>query len=166
MFKYEWVWQKTTTTWFQTVKTCPLKSHENILVFSKWTIASGSPRNMSYYPQDLVYCGKEKTVGNKPAYIWQRPNQNGKVYTQEWTNYPKSVLTFARPNKPVHPTQKPVELLEYLIKTYTQEWELVLDSTAWSWSTLVAAKNTNRNYIWIEMDENYFEIIKKRLELN
>jgi len=86
-----------------------------------------------------------------------------KEYTQEYTNYPKDVLYFDKDKIRLHPTQKPVALLEYLIKTYTNEWETVLDFTAWSGTTWVACQNTNRNYILIEKDEWYFEIIKKRL---
>ena len=84
-------------------------------------------------------------------------------YIQEYTNYPKQILTFAR-EKGFHPTQKPLKLMEYLIKTYTNENELVLDFTMGSGTTGVACKNLNRKFIGIELDENYFNIAKDRIE--
>lgn len=88
---------------------------------------------------------------------------NSKEYDHT-TRFPRSVLYFPRESRKKniirHPTQKPVAILEYLIKTYTNEWETVLDFTMWSWSTWVACKNTNRNFIWIELDPWYFEIAK------
>ena len=82
---------------------------------------------------------------------------------QEFTNYPKHFLEFSKDKSKLHPTQKPVKLLEYLVKTYTNENETVLDNCMGSGSTGVACKNTNRNFIGIELDENYFNIAKERL---
>lgn len=118
---------------------------------------------MKYIPQGLIESGVNKKVGKKPKYIGERPNQNGKVYTQEFTNYPRSIQKFARDSKTTHPTQKPVALFEYLIKTYTNEGDLVLDNCAGSGTTAVAARNTNRNYILIEKEKEYIDIINKRL---
>ena len=86
-------------------------------------------------------------------------------YIQQFTNYPTQILEFPYDKLKVHPTQKPVALLEYLIKTYTNEGELVLDNCMGSGSTGVACKNTNRDFIGIELDENYFNIAKERIEL-
>ncbi len=166
LFKYEWIWQKNNPTGFQTVKTQPMKEHENICIFSKGTVASGSPRNMKYYAQGLIESGLSKTVGTKPKYIGARPNQDGKEYTQEFTNYPRTIQKFSRDIKTIHPTQKPVALFEYLIKTYTNDGDIVLDNVAGSGTTGVACKNTNRNYILIEKEQEYIDIINKRLSTN
>ena len=90
--------------------------------------------------------------------------ENKKEYYWVDETYPTNVLEFAKVSKPTHPTQKPVALLEYLVKTYTNEGETVLDFTMGSGSTGVACVNTNRNFIGIELDEGYFEIAKKRIE--
>ena len=94
-----------------------------------------------------------------------RPNQVGRVY-ESYTNFPNDILKFNSifGRGALHPTQKPVDLLEYLIKTYTNEYELVLDFTMGSGSTGVACLNTNRRFIGIELNENYFNIAKKRIE--
>jgi len=164
LFKYQWVWKKNNPTGFLLVKTQPMKEHEDVLVFSKGTIASGSNRNMKYFPQGLIKSGINKVVANKPKYIGARPNQYGKKYIQEFTNYPRSILEFSREGKTVHPTQKPVALFEYLIKTYTNEGDIVLDNCAGSGTTGVACINTSRNYILIEKDKKYCEIAKQRIE--
>ena len=164
LFKYEWIWKKNAPAGFQTVKTQPLREHEVVLVFSKGTIASGSPRNMKYYPQGLIEVNKEKRVGKKPKYIGARPKQEGKVYTQKYTNYPRTVLEFSKDPRPVHPTQKPVALFEYLIKTYTLEGEIVLDNCMGSGTTAVAALRSGRHFIGFELEREYIEIANKRLE--
>ena len=166
LFKYEWIWQKNNPTGFQTVKTQPMKEHENVCIFSKGTVASRSPRNMKYHPQGIIESGISKTVGTKPKYIGARPNQDGKEYTQEFTNYPRTIQKFSRDSKTIHPTQKPVALFEYLIKTYTNEGDTVLDNCAGSFTTAIAAENTKRNWICIEQLEEYCEIGKKRIEEN
>ncbi len=166
MFKYEWVWEKTQPTGFQTVKTQPMKSHENIIVFSNGTIASGSKKNMTYFPQGLIKSVIKKKVGKKPQYIGERPNQYGKEYIQEFTNYPRTIIKFSRDNKNMHPTQKPVALMEYLIKTYTNEGDLVLDNCAGSFTTAIASENLKRNWICIEKEAEYCEIGRKRIEEN
>ena len=91
-----------------------------------------------------------------------RPNHK-QTYTQQYTNYPDTILNFNNEGKTVHPTQKPIELLEYLIKTYSLEGQTVLDFTMGSGSTGVACKRTNRNFIGIEKEKEYFEIAKQRI---
>ena len=91
-------------------------------------------------------------------------SSNGGGHIQQYTNYPTTVLQFDKVHKAVHPTQKPVALLEYLVRTYTNEGETVLDFTMGSGSTGVACVNTNRNFIGIELDDGYFEIARKRIE--
>ena len=100
--------------------------------------------------------GSDTVVGNRPG--------RNKDYVAKYTGYPKTIIKFNNENKQIHPTQKPVELMEYLIKTYTNEGEVVLDFTMGSGSTGVACVNTNRKFIGIELDGKYFEIAKNRIE--
>lgn len=164
LFKYSWVWKKNNTTGFQTVKTQPLKQHEDILVFSKGTIANGSKRNMNYFPQGLVRINKQKKVGKKPSYIGARPKQEGKEYIQEFTNYPRSILEFPRDKETFHPTQKPIELFKYLINTYSKEGDLVLDNCMGSGTTALACIETGRDFLGFELEEKYFDIANERIE--
>ncbi|MCD6432419.1 MAG: site-specific DNA-methyltransferase [Sulfurimonas sp.] len=159
-FRYDWVWDKKGTGGFLNAKIRPLKRYENILIFANkkplyFPIKEirGKPRNKGGYNKkkgdgDMVY-GKFK---------------NQSSFNNEY--YPTDIIEISNAvNKgKVHPTQKPVALMEYLIKTYTDEDELVLDFTMGSGTTGVACKNLNRNFIGIEMDENYFQIAKDRIE--
>jgi len=153
-FKYDWIWEKEQGANFMLCKYQPYKVHEIISVFSK-----GKTR---YYPQmteGKPYISGKGTSGDIT-------NNVQKVQTRNTgTRYPRSIQRFNTDKRnSVHPTQKPVALLEYLIKTYTNEGETVLDNCMGSGSTGVAAKNLNRDFIGIELDENYFEIAKKRIE--
>ena len=155
MFKYCWVWEKSRFANQMLAKKQPLKIHEDVIVFSK------NPHN--YHPQGLIEVNKETRQGSKIT----DNNGGGKratSYIQTHTNYPRSILRFASASKTVHSTQKPVALMEYLIKTYTNEGEAVLDFTMGSGTTGVAAKNLNRNFIGIELDQGYFDIAKQRIE--
>ena len=168
MFKYCWVWKKNRPSGFAQAKNKPMTSHEDVVVFSQGVTvhASQSSRRMPYIPQDLVELGKEvknnSKAFNKDSVFASRKNAKGS-YVQEFTNYPFSVLEF-NCETGYHPTQKPVALMEYLIKTYTNEDETVLDFTFGSGTTGVACINTNRKFIGIEMDEKYFQIGKERIE--
>jgi len=167
-YKYDWVWVKTKKTGFTNAKNRPLSNYESIMVFSEGTVANCSDRRMPYNPQGLVACGKtrkggkNKSNGDTVGHSYYRPSQD-EDYVQEFTNYPINVLQFASEGKTVHPTQKPVALLEYLVKTYTQEGETVLDFTHGSGSTGVACVNTGRRYIGIERDAHYFDLSKDRI---
>lgn len=169
-FKYDWIWVKTKKTGFTNAKNRPLSNYEVISVFSEGTVANCSPRRMPYNPQGLLPLnkvrkgGRNKSAGDDVGHSYYRPSQDSD-YVQEWTNYPVNVLEFASEGKTIHPTQKPVALLEYLICTYTNECETVLDFAHGSGSTGVAAVNTGRKYIGIEMDERYFEMSKNRIEV-
>ena len=167
-YKYDWVWEKNNAVGFVNAKLKPMNKHELIHIFSTGKTSNGNKNNMPYFPQGLISFNKLVCSGNKQNKdnTYWRPSlksSNGDDYIQEWTNYPTSVLKFSKDKNRLHPTQKPVALLEYLIKTYTQESETVLDFTMGSGSTIVAAKNTNRNAIGIELDENYFNIAKERI---
>ena len=158
-YKYEIIWEKNNAGNFQLAKKQILKYHENISIFYK--------KQVTYNPQGLIkletpIIQSNKGKGGKLGHLGSEKKRA--TYRQEYTNYPKSIVRFNRPSKPIHPTQKPVELLEYLIKTYTNENELVLDFTMGSGSTGVACININRKFIGIELDKNYFNIAKKRIE--
>ena len=157
LLRYEWIWDKNKATGFLNSKKMPLKAHENILVFYK--------KLPNYYPQGLVK--KEVPTINKGnrGRMGEVSNYGvaNKDAIQEYENYPRDVLKYGVVMKPVHPTQKPIELLEYLIKTYTDEGELVLDNCMGSGSTGVACQNTGRKFIGIELDEGYFNISKNRI---
>lgn len=168
MFKYDWYWRKSRPSGFVNAKLKPLKDIEIISVFSEGKTANGSLKNMPYYPQGLEDINLE----------WNRPTQymdgdkgvnparkSHKLSRKiEKGGYPRQVLDFGNPNNNVlHPTQKPVELMEYLINTYSLEGQTVLDFTMGSGTTGVACVNTNRNFIGIEMDENYFNIADTRI---
>ena len=164
-YKYDWVWEKTQPTGIATAKIMPLKYHEIVSIFAKKKVTYNKQ------PQEREWNRKhEKNYKRRP-----HPDSHGlnseigeiKVYSSDFKN-PKSLLKFdSVPNgggKKLHPTQKPVALMEYLIKTYTNEDELVLDFTMGSGTTGVACKNLNRRFIGIELDKEYFEIAQKRIE--
>lgn len=154
MFKYEWVWEKSRFANQMLAKKQPLKIHECVCVFSKSTTV--------YHPQGLVEINKMTKQG---ATVTDNNGGGSRSteYIQTHTGYPKSIIKFSSVGSTVHPTQKPVALLEYLIKTYTNEGETVLDFTMGSGSTGIACLNTNRKFIGIEKDEKYFEIASTRI---
>ena len=162
-YKYDWVWDKKSGLGFFDVKFRPLKSHENILVFGAigTGVSNGSKIPLSYNPQGVRQT--TKTNRNKPSNILNSEPKK-REFKNAKTGYPKSVICFVKDSEKKHPTQKPVALMEYLIKTYTNENETVLDFTMGSGSTGVACINTNRNFIGIEQDKKYFDIAEKRIE--
>lgn len=163
-FKYCWTWDKGKVGGFTSAKLKPLKLFEDICVFSQGKTANCNKNNMVYYPQGLIEVNKiSRSSNDKSPTGYARPSQT-KFYNQQYTNYPKQLIKFNLDKNRVHPTQKPVALLEYLIKTYTLEGETVLDFTMGSGSTGVACLNTNRNFIGIELDEGYFNIAQNRIE--
>lgn len=162
-FKYEWIWEKDNGSNFVHVKHQPFKVHEQILIFGK---------------QPTTYNKAEKYMRYNPQFIYDRPYKikrdgsdvtnlagfNGRTDTdnEDGKRYPRSVQKF-NSERGLHPTQKPVTLLEYLIKTYTNENDLVLDNCMGSGSTGIACINTNRNFIGIELDKQYYDIAVKRI---
>ena len=158
MFKYEWIWVKEQGKNFQLAKRQPLKKSEYICVFYKC--------QPLYNPQGLIKLEKpivksNKGKGGRLGHVSSEKKRD--TYTQWYTNYPTNILMF-NSDRGMHPTQKPVALLEYLIKTYSNENELILDNCMGSGSTGVACINTNRKFIGIEKDDTYFEIAKNRIE--
>ena len=167
LYRYDWYWEKTKAGLYQHAKNRPMKAIETISVFSKakWGHKSQVKNRMPYNPQGIASAGNKIVTEGYHAggVMGKRPNQVGKEY-EAFTGFPKDVLKFANiwGKRVLHPTQKPVDLLEYLIKTYTNENETVLDNCMGSGSTGVACVNTNRKFIGIELDEKYFNIACER----
>lgn len=155
LLKYEWIWEKDNGTGFLNAKKMPLKIHENILVFYKKLPTYNPQMRTGFKP----YTCKQGSGSSNWNY---NENFGGYVTENNGERYPIDIIEFKK-DSGLHPTQKPVALLEYLIKTYTNEKETVLDNCMGSGSTGVACLNTNRNFIGIELDENYFNIAKERI---
>ena len=163
MFKYSWVWNKKFSGNFTLAKYQPMKIHEDICVFSKKTAI--------YIPQMTQRSKPIVSGGNKCASESASFSRNSrkegfkKTYTEK---YPESILKYSSraEKRGLHPTQKPVALFEYLIKTYTNEHDLVLDNCMGSGTTAIACLNTNRNFIGFELDKKYYDIANKRISDN
>ena len=155
-FRYQLVWDKGYSTGFANANKMPLKKHEDVCVFYR--------KLPTYNPQGLIKIEPKKNIRKigRAGEVMGINSVEGKLYYQKATNYPTTIIK-TRKEKVFHPTGKPISVLEYLIKTYTQEGETVLDFTMGSGSTGVAAKNLNRKFIGIELDEKYFEIAKYRI---
>ena len=167
MYKYDWKWIKTKKTGFVHSKNMPLRDYEDVCVFSDGAINHETCTNnrMTYNPQGLVRVNKtvNNALGKFGGTVGDRPS-NKDSYIQEYENYPAMCLKIDSASDKLHPTQKPVELFEYLIKTYTNDGMLVMDNCMGSGTTAVACENLNRKWIGIEREPKYCEIIKKRIE--
>lgn len=169
--RYEIIWQKTAPTGFLNAKKMPMKAHENILVFYK-KLPTYNPQMTQGHPRKVTSnSSRQKSVERqriKAAVSATNYNSYGESLEgyDSTERYPLSVQIFAKDQQKenYHPTQKPVSLLEWLIKTYTNEGDLVLDNCMGSGSTGVACVNLNRNFIGMELTEQYFEIAKERIE--
>lgn len=155
MWRYNLIWDKQRGCDFLNANVKPLKSHEEIAIFYK---------KKPTYNKQLWYSTPYKKTKN--GSLSTNYGDRGVAFTEslDGTRNPLSILSYARDGNRLHPTQKPVALLEYLIKTYTNENELVLDNCMGSGSTGIACLHTNRNFIGIELDKDYFEIAKDRIE--
>ena len=163
MFKHEWIWEKNRGSNFATLKYAPMKEHESVLVFCKTSPKyfpimqerKGAGLDRTKYKYNPTNTGKRDALGNLEM---THANHNG----NNELRYPSSIQKF---NTEVgnHPTQKPVTLMEYLVRTYTQENDTVLDFTMGSGTTGIACKNLNRNFIGIELDSKYFAIAESRI---
>ena len=162
LLKYEFIWNKKRPTGFFNANYAPMKQHENILVFSKASacFVRDKSKAMAFYPQDLI------EVNRNIKRTAQNGNYDGSHYklesNQKYTGYPTSILEYA-PETGLHPTQKPLELMKYLIKTYSNETDLVLDNTMGSGTTCLAAKELNRKFIGIEKEQKYYDIAVARI---
>lgn len=167
LYKYDWIWEKPNAANFLVIKYQPAKVHEDIMVFGKKATSYSPKGNMKYHPQMTegkpytITSGKQKTDNNNPTV---RSPIKQVITENKGQRYPRSIQRFNGSKEKLHPTQKPVALLEYLIKTYTNEGDTVLDNCMGSGSTGVACVNLKRNFIGIELDEGYFNTAKKRIE--
>ena len=158
MYRYDLIWEKTKAGGFLNARRMPLQAHENISIFYK--------KIPIYNPQMEI--GKpytKKSVTNGDGKNYGKFDRVGKTAVNDGTRFPRSVIKISNDNhKSLHPTQKPVALCEYLIKTYTNDGGAVLDNCMGSGTTGVACKHLNRKFIGIELDNTYFEIAKQRIE--
>lgn len=164
-FKYDWIWEKNKPQGFLNSKKMPLKDHETISVFYK-TQPTYNPQGVVKIDKAMKNGGTKNPCGNKQNGDKTSANNSVKneSYTQEFTNYPRQIIQFKNSgNTQLHPTQKPVDLLEYLIRTYTNEGETVLDNCMGSGSTGIAAINTHRNFIGFELESAYYKVAKNRI---
>ncbi|WP_457659571.1 DNA-methyltransferase [Sinorhizobium medicae] len=153
MFKYQWVWDKSQVTGFLNAKKQPLRRHEDVLVFYE--------KQPTYNPQFTE--GRPYSINRSHA-TSNYGSQVDNATESDGMRYPTSILSIPQPRiKGGHPTQKPVALMEYLIRTYTNDGETVLDNTMGSGTTGLAARNTNRSFIGIERDPEYFAIAEQRI---
>lgn len=153
-FRYEWVWEKDNGTGFLNANRMPLKKHESILVFYEHL-----PTYNPQFTKGKPYTCKQGSLGSN----YCQKEHKGHTTVNDGKRYPTSVLKYKRDKSKVHPTQKPVSLLEYLIRTYTNEGDVVLDTCMGSGSAGVASVNTSRDFIGIEKDEEYFKVAEERI---
>ena len=151
--RYEWIWEKANATGHLNANRMPLKSHENILVFYK---------ELPVYNPQFTYGKPYKATYSTHSSNYGKQKDNIETVNDGY-RFPRSVLFFKNEKDNFHPTQKPVELFEYLIKTYTNEGGLVLDNCMGSGTTAIACINTNRNYIGFEIDEEYYRKTMDRI---
>lgn len=173
LYRYDWKWVKNRATGFANCNYRPMRIYEDIMVFSKANASSGGKENaMNYFPQGLIEVNKQKKnrQNRKGLITYENVNQgvdnifsSDSEYTQKYTNYPNNILYFDCEKKYEHPTQKPLDLIKYLVMTYTRENDLVLDSCMGSGTTGVACRELNRSFIGIEIDEKYFKIAENRI---
>ena len=165
MLKYEWIWEKDSGTGHLNSKFAPMKKHENILVFSKKAacFVKNIDDAMTYYPQ--MESGKPYTQkSGRPSLNYDAANCHQVITENKGERYPTSVLKFNRDKSKIHPTQKPVDLIAYLIRTYTNEGELVLDNCMGSGTTAIACIKERRHFIGFELNKEYYEKSLKRIE--
>ncbi len=175
-FKYEWIWKKSRTTGFFTANYRPMKCTEDVLVFSEGGAAAASAKsgrgNMTYNPQGLIEKRVKKKnsrkrlgklLGNEEFVGKNNKMLGNSEYEQKFTNYPNEIVEFAIETGTIHPTQKPVTLMEYLIRTYSNEGETVLDNVMGSGTTGVAAVRSGRSFIGIELEEQFFTVAEERI---
>ena len=156
LFRYDLIWDKQRGCDFLNANRKPMKSHENLVVFYK--------KSPTYNKQYWFSTPHKKNNGDEKQHSVYHDSYNVDTESADGKRNPLSIISFPRDGSRMHPTQKPVALCEYLIKTYTNEGDTVLDNCMGSGTTGVAAINTNRNFIGIELNEKYFNIAKKRIE--
>ena len=159
-YKYDWKWEKAQGVNFAQCNHMPMSVYEDICVFGKFGLSKNAKIQPVYNPQGLVVLNKKKKAKTSTEH---RVCDNNKDHIQKFGNYPRQIQKF-KSERGLHPTQKPVALMEYLVKTYTNEGEIVLDFTMGSGTTGVACKNLDRKFIGIELDKKYYDISVKRIK--
>lgn len=164
MFKYNWIWDKGKPGNIYTAKLRPMQLHEDIMVFSFGTVANCSNRLMKYNPQMIPMSKPDTYKMYKQGESFKRDGVKSIKYSRD-KKYPQTIIKISNNDQrsKTHPTQKPVALMEYLIKTYTNEGDLVLDNTFGSGTTAVACQNLNRQFVGMEKEKKYFDIAVQRL---
>ena len=164
LYKYDWVWEKDNGTNAPNTPYQPFRIHEFVFVFGKGRVTNGKRTPMKYFAQKTD--GEPyKQMSGKVSENWKGGLKNIVTDNKDGKRHPKTIQKFKR-DRGLHPTQNPVGLFEYLIKTYTNERELVLDNCIGSGTTAVACKQANRNFIGIELSQEYVDIANKRLQQN
>ncbi len=170
LLRYEWIWEKTTATGHLNAKKMPMKAHENILVFGK-----DDHKHLLVFYKKLPVYNAEKTTGHKRKVATAHHKRNSKKSTNyneygfsgydSTERYPRSVITFPsdKQKSSLHPTQKPVDLFRYLIRTYSNEGDLILDNCIGSGTTAVACMAEKRNFLGFEKEFEYFEVANNRI---
>lgn len=161
-YKYDWIWEKERPSNFASCKYQPMRYSENMSVFYSKTCLY-NPQMTIWKKNNSVWKWNRNTASEWHLPTIQKVFQNN---PESSLKYPRNILHFERWVSQIHPTQKPVALIEYLIRTYTNEWETVLDFTAGSFTTAVASENTNRKWICIEKEQEYYNIWIKRISHN
>ena len=166
MFKYCWVWKKGKASNFFAAKYQPLNNTEDVVIFSDGGCNNGAKNPMVYHPQGITACNKKRRnrghVGGLIGDAHKTSMDEGKEYTQTYSGYPYKIIKFKRDNHTQHPTQKPVALFEYLIRTYSNEGDTVHDSCLGSGTTLEACRRTNRNCIGFESSSEWEHLYADR----
>ena len=155
MYKYDWIWEKDRPTGMFLKDIQPMKYHEIISVFWKDKLVY-NPQMWEWKQNHSIGKSNKRTS----EHYWEYKHKMNEYWNMK---FPKSIIVERKEHPPIHPTQKPVALIEYLIRTYSNEWETVLDFTIGSWTTAIACINTNRNYIGFELDKWYFDIANERI---
>ena len=163
LFRYEWIWEKSRPTGFPMAKHRPMKNHETIIVFSKSPATYTPSGFMNYYPQGVEECDRIIKRTNKHKTATNGGDLGTEIHSTQ-TGFPKTILKIKNTNKDSknHPTEKPIELMEYLLKTYTNEGDIVLDNTMGSGTTILAAIKNNRIGIGIEKEKQYYDVAVRR----
>lgn len=171
MFRYKIIWEKNSATGFLNCAYKPLSVYEEIMIFSYGTVGSRSKNPIRFYPQGISAVNKTKR--NNPNSTWRRNKgyssaknklNTNEPYIQKYSGYPTNIIRFPRDKCNLHPTQKPIALLEWLIKTYTLDGDVVLDNCMGSGGTVIACINANRRYIGFEQDEGFYEKANERIK--
>lgn len=167
-WRYDWIWKKNTSAGFVRAKNRPLKNYEIISAFCQYGMGHESTmggKRMPYNPLGLIPCHKVSTnaKGKFGGVVGSRPSHK-EVVVQEWTNYPTAVLEYNVEGDSWHPTQKPVNLLRYLIATYSNEGDTILDNCIGSGTTAIACIREHRHFIGFEQNKEYFDKAQKRIQ--